>query len=80
MHDISTRSPACTVCTPEPDRGHRADRLVAQDAAGLDLGHVAPEDVQVGPADGEGVHPDDGVLGIGHLGSGTSSQDLLPGP
>src|SRR5690606_24255931 len=54
-----------------PDGGHGAprlddlaDRLVTEHGAGRHLGHVAPEDVQVGPADGHGGDPDDGVGGV----------------
>ncbi len=52
------------------------DRLVTQDPAGLDLGDVALEDVQVGAADGRGVDPDECVrrLQDRRVGNG------LPGP
>ena len=61
MHDTSTRSPGLTVVTPAPTWLDGADGLVAEDPAAGDLGRVAFEDVQVGPADGGGVDADDGV-------------------
>ena len=53
-----------------------ADRLVAEDPARADLGHVAGQDVQVGAADRGRVDPHDHVAFVGDLRVG----DFLPGP
>jgi len=42
----------------------RADRLVAEHPAGLHLGHVAAEDVQIRAADRHRVDPDDRVARV----------------
>ena len=62
------------------DRGDRADRLVAQDAAFGHGGDVALQDVQVGAADRGGVDLHDDVGRVLDDASGTSSQDFSPGP
>ena len=54
------------------DRRHRADGLVAEDAAFRYFRHVTTEDVQIGSADRDGVDAHDRVGGflddrIGHL-------------
>ena len=51
------------------------DRLVAEDRPRLHLGHIALEDVQIGPADGGRVDPDDRVCRIDDGGVG----NVLPG-
>ena len=51
------------------------DGLVAQDPALADRGHVALEDVQVGPADGGRVDPHDDVAVVGDL----RVRHLFPG-
>jgi hypothetical protein len=59
-------------------RAHRcdgADRLVAEDAAVGDSGHISFEDVQVSAADRGGVHLDDDVGGLGR----TRVRDGVPG-
>jgi hypothetical protein len=57
------------------DLDDRADGLVAEDRARLDLGDVAVEDVQVGPADRGRVDPNDRVRRLLDLGI----RDLVPG-
>ena len=51
-----------------------SDGLVAEDPSRLDLGDVALEDVQVGPADRRGVDADDRVRRASIVGSGMVSQ------
>jgi hypothetical protein len=55
------------------------DRLVAQDPALVHRGHVALEDVQVGPADGGRVDPDDDVAVVEDLGVRYFFPGLLSG-
>ncbi len=54
-----------------------ADRFVAEDGSRAHLGDVPLQDVQVGPADGDGVDPHDGVGGFLEVGIG---QILPRGP
>src|SRR6185437_3830296 len=53
------------------------DGLVAQDPARLDRGHVALEDVQIGPADGGRVDLNDDVAVVGDLRGGHFFPGLL---
>ena len=55
------------------------DGLVAQDPALAHRGHVALEDVQVGPADGDRVDPHDDVAVVGDLRVGHLFPGLLTG-
>jgi hypothetical protein len=55
-------------------------RLTSQDAPVGDLTHVTVQDVQVAPADGGGIDPDDGVGVASIVGSATSSHAFDPGP
>jgi hypothetical protein len=61
-----------------PGLQDRTDGLVAEDPARGDLGHVALEDVQVGAADGDGVHPHDRVGVVDELGVGNLFPPLVP--
>ena len=61
------------------DLEDRADGLVAEDRPGLDLGHVALEDVQVGPADRGRVDADDRVRRLLEAGIRDSSQERCAG-
>src|SRR5690606_1688828 len=57
--------------------GHRADALVAQNAARGDRRDVALEDVQIGAADRGRVHPHEGVRGLEDLRIGDRIPRLL---
>ena len=52
--------------------------FVTEDAAGLDAGHRAADEVQVGAADGARRQPDDGVLGALQLGFGHVVEADVP--
>ena len=62
------------------DLGDGADRLVAEDAAVGDRGHVALQDVQVGAADRGGVHLDHDVGGFLDGCVGDVFPGFWPGP
>ena len=64
-----TRSPSDDARDLVARREHRADELVADREAGLDL-HAAVVDVQVGPADAGRLDPHDRVVGGLELGLG----------
>ena len=69
-HPVATRERL----HPGTDRLNRADRLVAEDPTGGDLGGVALQDVQVRPADRRRVDADNRV-GVGF---GLRVWDVLP--
>ena len=80
MHETSTRSPGAIVVTAGADLDDRADGLVPEDRAGLHLGDVALEDVQIGAADRGRVDPDDRVRRLENRRVGHGLPGPLPWP
>ena len=75
MQEARTRSPGGQAADAAADLDDRADRLVAEDPAGLHVGHVAAENVQVGAADRDRVDLDDRVARVDDL----RVRDVGPG-